>query len=568
MTALNGYLLPPNSPTSASNPMITDDIDAFPIWYYNPNLSEGDGPLTKGLLTRHLPGARQLEAKPGFLLKSFFEDFYFRVQLAPLEIDLGTVASTQTRQVRVWNAWPDQNANLINIGLSDPAGITITGQTAPYTMPPLRELTYNVSVATSGPAQIDVDLSFDFSNVADPIPVHITGSRAIKFDIIPEVPVEEDWEWKTDVQTATDGSEQRIALRGGMPRISQSIQVLFDANGQVRQMLGQLLTAVGRLWIPQFQYALPVANPSALGDARVYYDPTRTDIRVGEYLMIQTPTGGSVLMGVLSLNADGANLAGSLTIAVPLKSIIIPGCSSLLEDKSSLARYAVDAVGSIDLTCHMLWDRTTLVRPGGAATLNTYLGFPILDKRPTAEKNVKDSVYTGQVDIDNDTGKPDIVSRWDYSRMDGERSWLVNRVASPALMDYWKTFLDYCRGQCNKFWMPSYRKDFQVTTSVPVAANAFSLDGIDYAENFFTLPTHRYLQIFTNAGMQNVQVTLAEIVDGASQITFTPALPSGAGWNIIQYVSFLLPCRLSNDKVVWKHTGLNSTIDMSVRTAE
>ncbi|WBF77008.1 hypothetical protein PSV3_00307 [Septimatrevirus PSV34] len=76
-------------------------------------------------------------------------------------------------------------------------------------MPPLQELTYEITVGVSGPPNINVEVQFDFSNVPDPLPILITGTRAVKFDIVPEVPLNETWEWLSDNIVAVDGTEQR-----------------------------------------------------------------------------------------------------------------------------------------------------------------------------------------------------------------------------------------------------------------------------------------------------------------------------------------------------------------------
>ncbi|WBF76834.1 hypothetical protein PSV3_00132 [Septimatrevirus PSV32] len=69
---------------------------------------------------------------------NFLRDFYFRVHVSPLLLDLQTVASSQTREFNVWNAWPDRAANLDDILVSNPVGIEITGQATPYAMPNAR----------------------------------------------------------------------------------------------------------------------------------------------------------------------------------------------------------------------------------------------------------------------------------------------------------------------------------------------------------------------------------------------------------------------------------------------
>ena len=498
---------------------------------------------------------------------NFFRDFYFRVHVSPLKLDLQTVASSQTRQFKVWNAWPETTAQLSDILVSNPVGIEITGQAVPYSMPPLKELTYDITVGTSGPPNINVEVQFDFSNVADPLPILITGTRAVKFDIVPEVPVNETWEWLSDLMVATDGTEQRIALRGEMPRVELNLKVKFDSSESIRRFYSDLASSIGRLWIPEFQYATRTTAASASGSLQVYFDGTQTDIRAGDYVLIQTPVN-AMLVEIKTLNASGGLVSSALVADIPANSLIMPGSPALIDNQTSIDRYAVNQAAETTLICKMIRQRSTLTRTGSAVTLPTFLGSPVVDKRPLADELVKDEVSTGQISIDNQTGLPDIISRWDYSRIGGPRTFKVNRMYAPEEMDYWKTVLAYARGQARKFWMPTYRQDLKVIVTPADAATNYTVEGTQYAEKVYSLPTHRYIEIETSSGTHRTSIIGASVSGGNSVILFDPAVPTGAGWKVINRISYLLPVRINDDKIEWKHYGLESLLNLSIRTAE
>ena len=498
---------------------------------------------------------------------NFFRDYYFRVHVSPLKLDLQTVASSQTRQFKVWNAWPETTAQLSDILVSNPVGIEITGQAVPYAMPPLKELTYDITVGTSGPPNISVEVQFDFSNVADPLPILITGTRAVKFDIVPEVPVNETWEWLSDLMIATDGTEQRVALRGEMPRVELNLKVKFDSSESIRRFYSDLLSSVGRLWIPEFQYATRTTAASASGSLQVYFDGTQTDIRAGDYVLIQTPVT-AILVEIKTLNASGGLVSSALIADIPANSLIMPGSPALIDNQTSIDRYAVNQAAETTLICKMIRQRSTLTRTGSAVTLPTFLGSPVVDKRPLADELVKDEVSTGQVSIDNQTGLPDIISRWDYSRIGGPRTFKVNRIKAPDEMDYWKTVFAYCRGQARKFWMPTYRDDMKLAVAPSDATTTYTIEGTQYAEKIWPIITHRYIEIETASGIHRTQITGASVTGSNTIVLLTTPLPTGAGWRSVSRISYLLPVRLNDDKVEWKHYGLESLLNLSIRTAE
>ena len=549
------------------NPALSKDNNAFGQRMFDPAPFDSETRKAQGPRNPFRIAPANLWAIPGQQAPNFFDDFYNRIHVLPLKIDLQTIASSQTREVSVWNAYVKNSATLDEISISQPAGIEIIGEATPFSMNPLKEIFYNVTVGVSGPPNINVEILFDFSNVADQLPLVITGTRAVKFDIVPEVPVTETWEWLSDLMVATDGSEQRIALRGEVPRIELSFKAVFDSKEQIRRFYGDFLAAVGRLWLPEYQYTTRTTAKTTAGTNVLYYDNTKTDIRAGEYVLIQTPSNAA-LVEVASLTVSGALLTSNMLFDIPTDSLIMPGSPALIDNQTALARYAVDDVAEVSFNARLTRQRTVLTRTGSAVSLPQFLGVPVVEKRPLADELVKDEVSTGQVSLDNQTGVQDIISRWDYSRIGGPRTFKVNRMYAPEEMDYWKTVLAYARGQARKFWMPTYRQDLKVIVMPADAATNYTVEGTQYAEKVYSLPTHRYIEIETSSGTHRTTIIGASVSGGNSVILFDPAVPTGAGWRNVSRISYLLPVRLNDDKVEWKHYGLESLLNLSIRTAE
>ena len=549
------------------NPALSKDNNAFGQRMFDPAPFDSETRKAQGPRNPFRIAPANLWAIPGQQAPNFFDDFYNRIHVLPLKIDLQTIASSQTREVSVWNAYVKNSATLDEISISQPAGIEITGEATPFSMNPLKEIFYNVNVGVSGPPNINVEILFNFSNVADPLPLVITGTRAVKFDIVPEVPVTETWEWLSDLMVATDGSEQRIALRGEVPRIELSFKAVFDSKEQIRRFYGDFLAAVGRLWLPEYQYTTRTTAKTTAGTNVLYYDNTKTDIRAGEYVLIQTPSNAA-LVEVTSLTVSGALLTSNMLFDIPTDSLIMPGSPALIDNQTALARYAVDDVAEVSFNARLTRQRTVLTRTGSAVSLPQFLGVPVVEKRPLADELVKDEVSTGQVSLDNQTGVQDIISRWDYSRIGGPRTFKVNRMYAPEEMDYWKTVLAYARGQARKFWMPTYRQDLKVIDTPADAATNYTVEGTQYAEKVYSLPTHRYIEIETSSGTHRTTIIGASVSGGNSVILFDPAVPTGAGWKVINRISYLLPVRINDDKIEWKHYGLESLLNLSIRTAE
>jgi len=500
----------------------------------------------------------------GNLFPSFFQDYYLRIHCTPLGINLGTIATTQERQFFIWNAYPYNPVNLYEILISDQSGIIIEGQSTPYEFSPLQELTYDLTVDYIGTPVIYSEILFDFSDYPDPLPLILTGDRIIKFDVVPEVPVIETWEWLTDIIDSDDGSEQRISILGEVPRIEQNINVIFENQTELRSFYTNLLICKGFLWVPEFQYATRVTSESSVGELNIYFDNSKIDVRELEYILIKTPTGSEVIK-IETIESFGCTTI-PLIFDIPLGSFVIPGSAVSIEDNSYLERFATNEVGKTTLNCKLLRQRESLARAGSSFTFDTFLDTIVLDDRSLADDLLKDVLFAGLKSVDNQTGLESLISRWDYSRTGTDKSFKFNRVSNYEKLDYWKLFFAHCRGQCKKFWVPTYREDLNFIEIV--STSSFICSSVEYARKTFTLPTHRYLEFETEGGIHRVSVLEASAVDDTSLIEFEPALPVDPLWALIKRVSFLLPVRLNSDTVTLKHYHNDTTIEFSVRTAE
>ncbi len=531
----------------------TSAANSFSFWYGGPRV-------------RTRPAKSNARVRGGSRTTTYGDDFYERIYIEPVLIDLGTIASPQTRAVQLWNAWRYVAAELASIDISG-TEVFVTGDMPPSTLLSLQYATYNIAVPSTGTPSVNAEVTFNFSNVADPPAVVIIGTRAVRFGVVPEVPVREVWGWNTDLMRATDGTEQRIAVRGEVPRVVMELDAVFVDQEDIDEFYSQLLTAAGRLWVPEYQYATLTTADSAAGTSDVFYDTAVVDIRPGEYALIDTKT--NVFMAeVLAINSGSLTLLEPLDFPVPKGSIITSGAPCVLDDASGLDRMAVDWAATTSLKCRMQRYRSTLTRPGAPAQLATYKGSAVLERRPLVTDTVRDSFYTGQENVDNDTGIFDIYTNWDYTRIGGARQFKVNRVKEPLEMDYWREFFAWCRGMARMFWFSTYRKDLMFLTPPPAGAISASFVGNTYALKLYGVPTHRHIEVETAAGVHRFEVE--NCVEDAENSAFgmTPAWPSGDGWQEIRRVSLLLPCRLDRDEVSWNHYGLESLLDMSIRTAE
>ena len=124
MPVLTGMVLD-RAQAGSLNPLLSiDGYQVAAIYPYTasdtPRAERGERSYTANI---SVPAQRALT---GMRVPSYFEDYYFRVHLLPGRINLGSLASEQSRTIEVWNARLTPN-NLASITATGADGMTLTG---------------------------------------------------------------------------------------------------------------------------------------------------------------------------------------------------------------------------------------------------------------------------------------------------------------------------------------------------------------------------------------------------------------------------------------------------------
>lgn len=156
----------------------------------------------------------------GARMQLFFDDWYFRIHFLPATLAFGTFSSQTVRSVNAWNAYPlEQNLSGVSLVDSEDSGIYYTAPETPYTFGPFEVRPVTFTALQRGQDAISEIATFSFDTIGDRDLI-ITGFRLPP----PESflwPFKHNWsrawaverEWRTDIITSRDGTEQRRAVR-------------------------------------------------------------------------------------------------------------------------------------------------------------------------------------------------------------------------------------------------------------------------------------------------------------------------------------------------------------------
>ncbi len=496
-------------------------------------------------------------------LNDFLYDFYYRIWVFPKRMLLKNPRLDVTIPFAIWNAYPYPNT-LNTITPTDATGLTLN-VTTPSAFRAVEYRTVGLVIDATAPREVDATFEFGF-DMGSALFEFITNLVSV-FSIIPNVPVRETLEWLTDIIPNNDGTEQRIALRS-VPRRSQTIRVLAVTKQEVKDQIDrQFFGLVGETLVPYFQYATALTQDHDIGDDVIYFNPGRTDVRVGEYVLIRGRDGNEQIAKLLSVGSPASLIDTPLAFEAPAHtSFIIPVLQSLVKGEHSIARYAVDDVSESTISASVTEHRLSFKRPDSATEFPMLDDLIILDKRPMANVNPEDQFQTGTQVIDYDTGYREIRTPWLHSQTVSPRQYLIHRTKEPLDLDFWRDFLDTVKGRQGAFLTPTYREDGYVHTAPVAGSGQLKLVGTRYSDSYFPLASHKHLRLWTTAGAFDVTVVNAVPDSGNDLVTFTPPIPTG--WTTITHVSFLSKVRLGSDEVELEHGASDTVVSLSLRTVD
>lgn len=519
-------------------------------------------PSTSGSLVS--PSPTTLPSEVVVAVRSFTGDFYYRVWAIPLTLRAQNPRVGTPIPFFIWNAFPDPYTNdLTTITASGDETITLSvSAPSTFTAVEMREVT--VTINNTDVNEIDAEFLFTFE----------LGSAEFNFlatvlEFIfmrPDPPIGEKWEWLTDVLRSWGGKEQRVALRN-YPRRFIDYQLAVENEADRREQYRRWHKSINiDVMMPLFQYAGTVTQTAPLGSSTLTLDLSSVDIRDGEPAVLVHPGNEQGELVIVDTVGPGTvTLQAPLTFDVPAGMILSPAHRGRVNNNTGVKMRSV--TGNVDLNAQVFDDRATLVRPSATVTVDTYQSIPVLDRRPLAEGDVGELFDGGFQDIDYDTGAQERKSAWAHPVFAGTRNYLVQRVLEPDEMDWWRLFLEGCKGQQNPFLLPTFREDLTaISEPLPGGSELVVAEGY-YVDDLFPYETYKRLEIeLSDGSLLRTAVTDALLEEDGSA-TLTLLEPFGVATDIVR-VSFLNLARLASDTVEWQHDHLVSTVEIKIKAID
>ncbi|QIQ65828.1 virion structural protein [Pseudomonas phage Epa38] len=505
-----------------------------------------------GPLTDNLPISEPEYSFPSWRGISFLDDYYNRIHIRPSNVNVGNLVSEQQFAIEVWNGFFN-NRYLQNIQVQNGGGISLVGAVPPATWAALETKTYQLTVTTDGPPDINAIFRFDWDGTADDANLTVLGSRIVALPYIFEAPAKEVLEWKTDVLTTNDGSEQRVRLRK-KPRQSFNVTypIPYREMARAENLVYGWLT---RRWAVALWSEAQQVGTLLAGTTVINIDTTASDYRDGALIMIwesnrksATADVGIVSAGTLTLNRPLAETFNNPWI-VPVRLGRIVG---------NVSRATSGYNGSLEMT-YEFSDNIDLDPP---AAPTQFLGYDVyFDEALKNGEALTDSLQARVDVVDYGTAAgASFYSPWTYTRIGRPYKFLLQ-----GLQDIWnfRKFLHRRAGRLRPFWVPTFENNMRVaqtgelTQSIEVYAD-------DYRE---FAPERTHIGILLDDGTWLLRTINAATASGADTAVIGLDAPININAGRIRQISFLGLKRLDADRVELQWNS-NRVLECTVRMME
>lgn len=414
-----------------------------------------------------------------------------------VKIDFGNILGEVDREYEIYNAYRCTSVNLNTLVISIGPGIETPEVAAgAETLGPQTSLlaaasTYNTGLTTGlgtpvrtklraledGAPSFDGPVTFGFD--LQTVELLAKGSRVSLVVAQPEKDVNFSMGFLTDIITAADGSEQRIALRK-QPRERWTYKFLLDGASRIRFKNLFFDWQANFFGVPVWEDQVELLADTSVGATSFQISGgDDVDFRVGglavvisDELTADTLTLSAATDTLLtsSTNATYGHTAGDVVCPIRVCRVVGPIRSKIFRG-TDLEEFTVtfEAV-----------DNNTGA-PTGSTTdwnSNTYDGKVLLDECNLVPGTTIRSEERRQiVVIDNQTGNVDQSTTWAKNKRATRKGFLMqNRLAFKNV----KALLRALRGRQTSFWLPTKKNELIVTDSLTIGSALMDITNVGY----------------------------------------------------------------------------------------
>lgn len=501
--------------------------------------------LKAGVLANRQPVSENVQYFNGQKQFSYVDDFYNHIYLIPETLNFGSVTSTMTMDVYVWNAYLRENT-LSSIVETNGSGVAISGPSLPAHFNRLQGRIYTVTASTEGPAYIDARYTFNFDGLDRTPPVlPVFGSRAELWKLRPNWAnrYNMSYAYSTDIFESRAGKEQRRALRS-TPRL----QIEFEALAHANTLRWYNNTMVGwqrnAFLMPEFTRSITATNNMPAGSRQITVDSVPSWLVAGaSVVLVRADQSEARLVD----RVEGNTLTFTSIGRADWKagSAIHPGLGGHIAQEMSSNRPTSEVgVISVQFTENP-GDGIPLPLPPAELTYN---GIEVNLLKPNWGAGVRTDHLWPIEQVDFNRGRIKNFSYRPFGNRTFQAEYLrIGRDQAQAILDLFRRM----KGRRGSFYMPTMDNDLPPMDGLQAGGSRLRVAGTDVERMMQNRSTHKHIVAFTDVGIFFNKVVLFETVNDErgedSLLTVETAWPVAVTADKVQKVCWLPQWRFSSD---------------------
>lgn len=497
----------------------------------------------------------------GTFMGSQLTDFWYRFWVIPASLNLSNPTIGADIPFVIWNtfATPETLDSIDVVGSS----VLTFDLTPGDSILDSQYLNTHLQIGAGEPT-IDAVVNFNFESGTGILAVR--ALVASTFSIIPEVPVNETWEYTTDTLKTWNGYESRLSLIEH-PRVSLEMNITLVDFADRRALYDLIISAIRvPSLVPLFQYATVITADTLISGSRLYFDSSKTNVREGIYVAVMNRVTQAVVLGrVSTVYTDGVDIDSAVGLDVtadPALWFAMPALPCFIEDQTGIT-FGTQA-GSFSLRAKALGE-FALERPDSVRTVTTFDSLPVLEwpMLITTDENFS---YRREL-MDGGVGARVIRSRDIPVTVNRTFKFSVDRNSDE--LDYFRTFYATVRGSQKPFLMTTQLPDLIPVGTILQGTSTLTLDRADYVSKMFPFDAFKRVEVVYGNGDKSYHVVTSGTVDdfGVATITLSPALVDDPDYTSISRVSYLQKCKAS-DTLRLEHYNDYSYVKFNAQTVE
>lgn len=463
--------------------------------------------------------------------------WFNRIHVIPAYFDVGNVVGDQKYTFSLWNAFGEAK-DLVELTSSGLDGIDLNGDKMSGILNPYEEAVYTLDIYTDGPPVIDAEITWNFSDTTIAgIQATIVGRRLLLWPFMPQWPVEEGFQWETEVLRTYSKVTRTALLETPRKSLSFTYQLTKEQQEEAQRL--------ARTWgyrpfgVPDFTQYQEI-GAVAEGATVLYFDTSLMDVAVGNLITIYEDWLTVEIVQVDTVQADHVTLTKGTTTSYSNAAV----CPVFSGDARRGFQFKQDLSGVAITTAEFLasWSNDLTYTES-----DDHHGVALYPYQNESAGRVNEGSKWAVEVVDAGIGIPNIRAAEETPVYRSEISYTAQ---SQEELKNLKSWLHNRSGRRRAFALPSGLADYDLAGPIANGSNSLTLSGQAFGQMY---EKGALRMVLTDGTVYDLTVTSVSVQDNQTGLTVSQTFDRDVYPEDVERISLVRKMVLATDKVKIMH---------------